>query len=586
MPDIVGEITTASSEEAAYAKTNARIDNIIANRSPTDGNSELVDIRIGADRVTYISAGESVRNQFVDTNINLNSLIQNTGIESFSFKSENIYHNNGTTATHTGWKSNVPLIVNGLATLKFGSYAFWHNDIDVSVITFLGRNKSTIVSTLSSKNFSLDGQTKYVERVIDIPSEAYYAVANQASISENSPTSYLIAYSEQTDNRRITELQDSLLEANTIISTLEEKLGILENNAADWINSSPIADGSFQTFLGWYRTDYIPINQHDYKIELNDVPYYTNADICEIAFYDSEKNLIQGFIGTSGTNLITKTYSLGNLTVTVVNGLIEVPANANYYILSKYNHGGLSSLSSATIYSTQGALADIEQLKNKTYNYADSISILCIGDSLTEGDYGSEPAGTQNIHPQNYPYYLQKYLKCNVHNFGKCGYTPLTYWNNQISNIDFDILLPDIAVIMLGTNGSMTDSLDTDVEPYQNYNDYANTGTGDYCKIIEYIYEQTNGLCQIVLCTCPYVDPSKRINYANSVTISNNVIRKIAKKYHLPLIDVNEELGISKVNSNTFQPIDGLHMNQYGYSRLGTFIGSKLKSLIGLIIND
>ena len=377
-----------------------------------------------------------------------------------------------------------------------------------------------------------------------------------------------------------------MLEANTIISTLEEKLGILENNAADWINSSPIADGSFQTFLGWYRTDYIPINQHDYKIELNDVPYHTNANICEIAFYDSEKNLIQGFIGTSGTNLITKTCSLGSLTVTVVNGLIEVPANANYYILSKYNYGGLSSLSSTTIYSTQGALADIEQLKNKTYNYADSISILCIGDSLTEGDYGSEPAGTKNVHLQNYPYYLQKYLKCNVHNFGKCGYTPITYWNNQISNIDFEILSPDVAVIMLGTNGSMTDSLDTDVEPYQNYNDYANTGVGDYCKIIEYIYEQTNGLCQIVLCTCPYVDPSKRINYANSVTISNNVIRKIAKKYHLPLIDVNEELGISKVNSNTFQPIDGLHMNQYGYSRLGTFIGSKLKSLIGLIIND
>ena len=37
-------------------------------------------------------------------------------------------------------------------------------------------------------------------------------------------------------------------------------------------------------------------------------------------------------------------------------------------------------------------------------------TILCIGDSLTEGDYGSEPEGTANVHPEGYPYFLEKYL--------------------------------------------------------------------------------------------------------------------------------------------------------------------------------
>ena len=40
-----------------------RIDNLVANNNPTDGNSELIDIRIGEDQVVYKSAGDAVRGQ-------------------------------------------------------------------------------------------------------------------------------------------------------------------------------------------------------------------------------------------------------------------------------------------------------------------------------------------------------------------------------------------------------------------------------------------------------------------------------------------------------------------------------------------
>lgn len=42
---------------------SSRVDNIIANNNDTKDNSELVDIRIGVDGITYISAGTAVREQ-------------------------------------------------------------------------------------------------------------------------------------------------------------------------------------------------------------------------------------------------------------------------------------------------------------------------------------------------------------------------------------------------------------------------------------------------------------------------------------------------------------------------------------------
>lgn len=72
-------VTTLNSAiNTTESRINARVDNIIANSSSTEGNSELIDIRIGADGTSYASAGTSVRKQIKRIESNLNDYINGT----------------------------------------------------------------------------------------------------------------------------------------------------------------------------------------------------------------------------------------------------------------------------------------------------------------------------------------------------------------------------------------------------------------------------------------------------------------------------------------------------------------------------
>lgn len=67
--------------KADNSEINARVDNILAHNNDTNGNTELVDIRTGADGEAYDSAGTAVRTQFKHLNERVGTYYKEVDIE-------------------------------------------------------------------------------------------------------------------------------------------------------------------------------------------------------------------------------------------------------------------------------------------------------------------------------------------------------------------------------------------------------------------------------------------------------------------------------------------------------------------------
>ncbi len=192
--------------------------------------------------------------------------------------------------------------------------------------------------------------------------------------------------------------------------------------------------------------------------------------------------------------------------------------------------------------------AEIEQLKTapctREFSKEYINNVLCIGDSLTQGCYyngGLQGHSSGKAIAENYPYFLSKMSNWSVKNAGVSGYSPVHWWNayegqdelteevliNKFKGLNFADY--DFFIIWLGTNGNtvdgvthgLTDTLDTDVTPYSDYNDFADNGTGCYCKIISAIIE-ANPYARIVL---------GNVYTTVDVETTNTVINKIADIY-------------------------------------------------------
>ena len=216
----------------------------------------------------------------------------------------------------------------------------------------------------------------------------------------------------------------------------------------------------------------------------------------------------------------------------------------------------------ARINNIEDAIADLQGGQNYPVEYPMMFTnVICIGDSLTYGHDGQTRLTT------NYPFYFEKLADVTAFNAGLSGRTTKEWWDEYGNSFNhFDDY--DCAIIYLGTNGGLTDTVSTDCNA-SDYTQNADTNTGCYGKIIGKIKADAPD-CKI-FCVAG-VD-----EYLRRSTSMNPAVRALAEFYDVGLIDIENCMladngATTTVQRYRYRPYDGIHYNKLGYFTFANMI--------------
>lgn len=376
-----------------------------------------------------------------------------------------------------------------------------------------------------------------------------------------------IQYSAKDKTFRFYDIVDDIVKLKVDMGANVELItdGIFDKDVT-WLNG-----GTWRQFAGYYTTDFIKVIPGATLTYTLAGFHSTTVTLDSIAFFDKELKYISGIYKEATSQ-----------SATTIHGTTIVPNNAYYAVFMNQDNIANSSV----IMTARGAT-------NKV-----GFKIGFIGDSLTQGSTGGTPP-TIDWASKPYPTVFKEFLEktnyeITVKNFGRRGLSAVTYWEKVIPSdgqyhspadgepgdtFEIDDTF-DAIVIMLGTNGHLDNNTieqDTQIEEGQTYLDYADTQCGDYCKIIEYVMEYSSNNAQIILVAPVYANAS---GYERKIINTLPTIKALGERYQIPVINATFESGIGKFNKSVFyNQSDLLHLNQLGYTKLGSFIASKFISM-------
>lgn len=472
-----------SSNISVTSSINGRLDTIVANAGNGTIPSEVIEARVDSKGKIYPTLASHM--EILDT-ISIDSSLANLNLEqNFLIR-----------AIDGGKESNASAKMNASDYIYVKNARFVHLET-----TFYGGSDGYAFYDENKKFIS--GSNVY-SKIVNVPANAYYFRFTVYS-SDTSIARANVIFDNIEQSKKIEQLFAITENQNVINFNLTNKFYVRANDGIVY----PTSDTRF------WVSDEINVSGLS-KLNLNS-KFSNNLD--GYAFYDIDKKLISGS--------------------TVFANEIQVPENASYFKFTVFDFD-TALVSLKGYFKTDDLTRKFVGIENKfasldsqssNFDYYYGIGkTLMIGDSLTSGAYYDTKFNGSPIQ-QNVPYYLSKMTQNEVTNGGVGGWYPSIWYDQKLPEFEATLGDYDTVTIWFGTNKGLTDTLDADVNAYSDYNQFATTETGYYCKLIEHIKE-VNPDAQIHLMTV----------FATTASVSetNATINAIAEKYGLLVIDMSD----------------------------------------------
>lgn len=559
-----------------FNKLSSRFDNIIAHNNDTDGNSELLDIRTGADGIVYQSAGSSVRSQLHNINLAL-------GRESNFFPEMESGRFNTSDATEISDN-------NFLRTLQFIDIASYQT------VTIMPAKNACVLFYDSDRNYLSHsyitaGDTLIVSENQGTKIKIYIqsTVSHDLKISTTSQGDYVFRSTATELNNHINILEDRLHQLNADFADLTgNAFAVFPEMEYGRIDTSTLGNISDSNFI---RTSgYISVSEY-LSVTVTAAEGY---NIGIILYDENYQKIRHQYLTPQSSAILSGNYArlfIGRANSSYSHPTINQPVT-DYVSIIAANESQIYTKNETDIL-----------LSNLSYSPLYGKKWVTCGDSFTEGDFtgytdsnGHTFQNSDAFDPEmncykTYPWYIAKRNQMTLINEAKCGTTmaltkeyvdgeqsidyktPFSY--QRYTNIPNDA---DYITLWFGINDSSHTYLGT-------IDDTTNTTFfGAWNMVLEYLIEHH-----------PYAKIGIIVTESCSASY-RNAIKQCALKWGIPYLDMmgddkvpvifgrETSLGMcqraKELRTASFQvSANNQHPNLKAHEYQSTFIENWMKSL-------
>ena len=427
----------------------------------------------------------------------------------------------------------------------------------VAIASFYDENKTFVYAIDTFYNTSGSGEKFGTLNLASVPATAKYV-----RFSSNSSDCYAVINYNLTDMALEDHMAVTDLKTN-VIDSIVRITNFISNGYVKY------EDGTVAEGENWVYTDY----QSAQNVVSISSKAYQYSTVALVAFYDRDKNFISAvnaYDNQTGTGTKEGTIAITQIPEGAVFMRFSSYASiADKYVKIKYSFTPVVQEASRAIPELKADIQNIDGFVNRIYGYP--FSMAFIGDSLTYGStyvHAQDTSGYAYKNKANYPDVFCRMLGIDTNTvIAIPGGNPGDVWSNKQAEIE--AIEDQFVIVWLGTNGGLTDSVSTDCVG-DDVDEYANTNTGNYGKIIKTLMDNGNKVFLAQLC------------YTTHSTASNPVIVKLAERFECAVLELSAD-DIADLNQDKFHTayngyVNSVHFNSIGYNHVaGVFFGKMMR---------